>query len=144
MAGYSPTYNLEQQYRFQGLGYYQTPDNVRVYVLQGSIANVYGNNIYLLSSAGGVYAYDGGADFGTTLANSANLIAQLDASIYETPSLLTNAQPPLAPAAQVGVTGNQLTVHVAGLPVGTVFEVFVTVSDGFAATRTGFLVTVTA
>jgi hypothetical protein len=126
------------------LGYFTTSDNVKVYTLQGTINNKYGNSLYLLSSTGGLYAYDGGAEFGTTLGNSANLVAQLTPAVYTTPTLLTNAQPPQTPPAQVNVAGNQLTVNVAGLPVGTVFEVFVTVNDGVATSRSGFLVTVTA
>jgi hypothetical protein len=144
VAGYSLAYNLEQQYHFQGLGYFTTSDNVKVYTLQGTINNKYGNLLYLLSSTGGLYAYDGGTEFGTTVSNSANLIAQLTPAVYMTPTLLTNALPPQTPPAQVNVAGNQLTVNVAGLPVGTVFEVFVTVSDGVASSRSGFLVTVTA
>jgi hypothetical protein len=144
VAGYSLAYNLQQQYHFQGLGYFTTSDNVKVYTLQASTNNANGNPLYLLSSTGGLYAYDGGSEFGTTLSNSANLIAQLGAAVYTTPTMLTNAQPPQAPTAQVNVAGNQLTVNVTGASVGTVFEVFVTVNDGVSSSRSGFLVTVTA
>jgi hypothetical protein len=72
------------------------------------------------------------------------VIATLDPPVYITPTLLTIAHAPTAPAAIVGVSGNTLTVNVASLPVGTVFEVFVTASVGAETTRTGFVVTVTA
>jgi hypothetical protein len=144
VAGYSLPYSLQQQYQFQGLGYFTTSDDVTVYALQIAGTNPNGSSYYLLSASGGLYACDGGNEFGTTLANSANLVAQLSPSVFLTPSLLTNAQPPPAPAAQASVNGNQLTVNVAGLPVGTEFEVFVTVNDGIAPSRTGFVVNVTA
>jgi hypothetical protein len=57
--------------------------------------------------------------------------------------LLTKAQAPTAPSAIVNVSGATLTVNVGTVPVGTVFEVFVTVNDGAETSRTGFLVTVT-
>jgi hypothetical protein len=144
VAAYNPAYSLQQRYHFLGLGYYTTSDGVKVYSLQSATNNVNGNPLYLLSSTGGLYAYDGSSDFGTTLSNSANLVAQLGAAVYQTPSLLTNAQPPQAPAAQVNVAGNQLTLNVTGLSVGTVFEVIVVVNDGLATSQSSFLVTVTA
>jgi hypothetical protein len=65
--------------------------------------------------------------------------------VYNTPTLLSNAQPPATTAAiQHAVqapVGNHLTVNVAGLPVGTIFEVLVTVSDGAETSTTSFLVT---
>jgi hypothetical protein len=144
VAGYSPPFNLQQQYHFQGIGYSTTSDGVSAYVLSILGSNANGNQFYLLSTTGGLYAYDGGSKFGSTFANSANLIAQLGSAVYTVPSLLTNPKPPTTPAAKVNVVGNQLTVNVAGLSVGTIFEVFVTVKDGAETTTTGFLVTVTA
>jgi hypothetical protein len=44
----------------------------------------------------------------------------------------------------VSVSGNTLTVNVASVTPGTVFEVYVTVGDGAETQRTGFLVSVTA
>jgi hypothetical protein len=144
VIGYSAAYNLQQQYHFQGLGYYTTPDGVKVYALQSATPNANGNNFYLLTSSGAIYAYDGGSRFGTSLALSANLVRQLDPGLYLTPSLLTNAQRPVVPNARIVVVGNQLTIDVTGLSVGTTFEILVTVSDGLQTDRTGFLVTVTA
>jgi hypothetical protein len=144
VAAYSPAYSLQQQYRFQGLGYYTTSDGVKVYTLQSATNNANGNPLYLLSSTGGLYAYDGGAEFGTSISNSANLIAQLSPAVYQTPALLTSAQAPQTPPAQVTVAGNQLTLNVAGVSAGTVFEVIVAANDGLLTTRSTFLVTVTA
>jgi hypothetical protein len=144
VTGYSLAYNLQQQYQFQGLGYFTTSDGVTVYVLQAANNNANGNPLYLLSSAGGLYAYDGGSEFGTTLSNSADLKGQLSPATYQTPSLLTDARAPQTPPAQASVAGNQLTLNVTGLSAGTVFEVIVAVSDGLATNRSSFLVTVSA
>jgi hypothetical protein len=95
-----------------------------------------------------VYAYDASSSFGHSFGNSSGFVAQLDPSVFNTPTLLTNAQPAATTAAiQHAVqapVGNQLTINVAGLPVGTIFEVLVTVSDGAETSNVGFLVTVTA
>jgi hypothetical protein len=144
VAGYSAAFSLQQQYQFTGVGLITTTVNgvkTTAYVMH---SNVLGgvNGYYLLNSAGAVYAYDGSGDFSTSFANGANLIATLDPSVFATPTLLTNPASPVAPAAMVGVSGSTLTVNVAGLPTGTVFEVFVTASDGAESNRTGFLVTV--
>jgi len=51
----------------------------------------------------------------------------------------------VAPAgAVVNVAGNQLTVKAAGLQVGTVFEILLTVGGGAETANGSFLVTVTA
>jgi hypothetical protein len=121
-----------------------TADGVTAYVLSIAGNNPNGNQYYLINSNGAVYAYDGSGSYGHTFANSANLIATLGASVYNNPSLLTSAMVPTAPAAVVGVSGNTLSVNVANVTPGAVFEVFVTVSDGAETTRSGFLVTVTA
>ncbi len=142
VAGYSPAYNLQQVYHFTGVGFVNN-GGVSAYVLHSSVLGG-ADGYYLLKSDGGVYAYDGSGSYSHTFANSANLITTLDPSVYTTPTLLTNAQAPATPAAVAGVSGNTLTVNVAAVPVGTVFEVFVTASDGAETTRTGFLVTVTA
>jgi hypothetical protein len=142
VAGYSAEYSLQQQYQFQGLGYVTAGATAYVLTINGLNAN--GNPYYLLSSTGGLYAYDGSGSYAHTFANSANLIAQLSPNDYTTPTLLTNAKAPTAPAAEVNVAGDQLTVNVTGLAEGTIFEVFVTASDGAETSRTGFLVTVTA
>jgi hypothetical protein len=44
----------------------------------------------------------------------------------------------------VTVTGNMLSVNVAGVATGAVFQVIVTASDGAETTNTSFLVTVSA
>jgi hypothetical protein len=147
-VAYSATYALQQQYHFQGVGKATTGDGVSAYVLQVTGTNVFGNQYYLISSSGAVYAYDGSGSFGHSFGNSAGFVAQLDPSVFNTPTLLTNAQPPVTTAAiQHAVqapVGNQLTLNVTGLPVGTMFEVLVTVSDGAETSTTSFLVTVTA
>jgi hypothetical protein len=144
VAGYSPAYNLEQQYHFQGMGYFTTPDGTTAYVLSVAGMNANGNPYYLLKSDGALYAYDGSGSYSHTFANGANLIATLNSSYYSNPMLLTNAQAPATPPAMVSVNGNTLTVNVAAVPVGTVFQVVVTANDGAETTSTSFLVTVTA
>jgi hypothetical protein len=145
-VAYSAEYALQQQYHFQGVGNVTTPDGVTAYVLEINGTNPYGNPYYLLSSTGGLYAYDGSGSFSHTIANSANLIARLSTNDYTTPGLLTNASPPVTSAAiqqaVIAPVGNQVTLNVTGLPIGTVFEVLVTVSDGAETTQTNFLVTV--
>jgi hypothetical protein len=140
-AGYSPAYNLQQVYHFTGVGFV-TSGGVTAYVLHSNVLGSAGG-YYLLNSAGDVYAYDGSGNFAATVANSANLIATLDPSVYASPSLLTQAQAAATPGAVVSVSGNTLTVNVAGVSAGRVFEVFVTANDGAETTRTGILVTVT-
>jgi hypothetical protein len=142
VAGYNAAYNLQQVYQFTGVGL-STNNGVTAYVLSSSVLGGV-NGYYLLTNTGAIYAYDGSGNFNTTIGNSSNLIATLSPAVYTTPTLLTQAKAPVAPAATLGVNGNTLTVNVAGVPVGTVFEVFVTTSDGAETTRTGFLVTVTA
>jgi hypothetical protein len=144
VAGYSPAYDLQQQYHFSGMGYFTTMDGVTAYVLSVAGTNSNGNSFYLLKSDGGVYAYDGSGSYAHTFANSNNLVTTLSSSVYMNPMLLTNAQLPASPAALATVSGSTLTVNVASVPVGTIFRVFVTASDGAETTRTGFLVTVTA
>jgi hypothetical protein len=144
VAGYNPAYNLQQQYQFTGLGYFTTTVNgvaTTAYVLHSNVLGGVGG-YYLVSSGGGVYAYDGSGSYASTVANNANLIATLASGVYTTPSLLTAAQAAVAPAAVVTVSGDTLSVNVAGLPVGTVFEVIVTATDGAESNRTGFIVTV--
>jgi hypothetical protein len=141
-VGYSPAYNLQQQYGFMGQGYFSA-GGAMAYVLHSNVLGGTGG-FYLLSSSGGVYAYDGSGSYAHTFANSANLVAQLSPSVYMMPSLLTSAAAPTVSGAQVNVNNNMLTVNVSSVPVGTVFEVLLTASDGAQTQRTGFLVTVTA
>jgi hypothetical protein len=139
-VGYSPAYNLQQVYHFTGLGYVGV-GGVTAYVMQSGVSGG-ASGYYLLKSDGGVYAYDGSGSYAHTFANANNLITTLDPSAYNTPTLLTNAQPPSAPAAVVSVVGNTLTVNVSAVPVGTVFQVIVSAFDGAEVVRSGFLVTV--
>ena len=91
-VGYSPAYNLQQQYQFTGVGYFSTTVNgvsTTAYVLHSNVLGGVGG--YYLNSAGAVYAYDGSGSYASTFANSANLIANLSPSVFTTPTLLTNA-----------------------------------------------------
>jgi hypothetical protein len=139
-VGYSLPFNLEQQYKFKGLGY-ATSDGITAYLLSVAGDNGNGNSLYLLTATGALFAFDN-LSFATTVAGTP--LAQLDPSVFSTPSLLTNAQPPVKPAVTPTVTGNMLTLNVTGLPVGLVFQVLVTASDGAETGTTSFLVTVTA
>jgi hypothetical protein len=142
VAAYNPAYNLQQVYHFTGVGLL-TVGGVTAYVLQSSVLGGVGG-YYLLKSDGGVYAYDGSGSFAHSFGNASNRIASLDAGVFNAPTVLTNARVPPAPPAVVSLSGNTLTVDVSQVAVGTVFEVFVTGSDGAEPTRVGFRVTVTA
>jgi sugar lactone lactonase YvrE len=137
-VGFSLPFNLEQQYKFKGVGY-ATSDGITAYVLSVSGDNGNGNPFYLLTANGGLFAFDG-LSYATTVAGAP--LAQLDAAVFTTPSLLTNAQAPTKPAVLPVVSGNMLTVNVSGLPVGFVFQILVTASDGAETGTTSFLVTV--
>jgi hypothetical protein len=143
-AGYSAAYDLQQQYRFQGLGLVTDAAGVTAYRLQVSGDNGHGNPYYLLRADGAVYADDGSGSFAHAFADPANRVAVLDPSVFNVPTLLTYASAPAPPAASVSVSGSVLTVDVSGLAAGTVFRVFVTADDGAEMMRTSFLVTVTA
>jgi hypothetical protein len=145
----SATAALQQQYQFTPVGLYGTKvDGVttQAYVLYSAVPGGAGG-YYLLSSTGGLYAYDGSGSFANTFADEHNQIAQLSATVFNTPILLTQPTPVVLPANVVSVNNSvspaTLTLNVAGLPAGTLLEVFVTASDGAETTKTGFLVTVT-
>ncbi len=143
-VGYSAAFNLQQLYHFTAVGMRTDANNVQAFVLHSNLPGAVGG-FYILSSTGGVFASDGSATFGQVFANSKNFVAQLDPSVFTTPTLLTNAQPPSAvPAGVVSVSGNKLTISVLTLPVGTVFQVLVTANDGAETSQIAFLVTVTA
>jgi hypothetical protein len=142
VAAYNPAYNLQQIYHFTGLGQF-TIGGVTAYVLHSDVLGGVGG-YYLLRPDGSVYAYDGSGTFDHTFANGNNLIASLDPGVFIEPTVLTNARVPPTPPAAVSLSGNSLTVDVSQVGAGTVFEVFVTASDGAEPIRVGFRVTVTA
>jgi hypothetical protein len=142
----SAAYALQQQYQFTGVGLF-TAGGVTAYLLLSAVPGG-SQGYYLLSSTGGVYAYDGSGSFANTIAVSYNLVAQLTPAVYTTPTLLTAATP-ASPGATltvtpVNATTSTLSVNVAGVAPGTVFQVIVTASDGAETSRTSFLVTVTS
>jgi hypothetical protein len=143
-TGYSAAYSLQQSFHFKGMGYATTMDGVTAYVMTVTGNNQNGNQFYLISQSGAVYAYDGSGSYAHTFANSANLVASLSPAVYMNPSMLLAAMAPPAVAASVNVSGNVLSVNVANVPVGTMFQVNVTASDGAESSVTSFLVTVTA
>jgi hypothetical protein len=142
----SAPFALQQQYGFTQVGYI-TAGGVTAYVLRSDVPGGFGD-YYLLSSTGGVYAYDGSGNFASTFADGHNQIATLSSAVYTTPSLLTSAAPVVLPANVLSVNNNAtpatLTLGVAGLTPGTLLQVFLTGSDGAEITGTSFLVTVTA
>ncbi len=75
-----------------------------------------------------------------TMLSSTSLVATLDSSFYQDPSLLWNAQAVTAAPVTVTMVGNQLTVRPTAGFMGT-FNVQVTVSDGITSVRQSFLVT---
>jgi hypothetical protein len=91
VASYSMPYSLQQQYQFTGLGYFTASSTA--YVLTAANNNAFGNPYYLLSTTGGLYAYDGSGSYAHTFANVTPL-ANLGAGFYDDPTQLTNAQAP--------------------------------------------------
>jgi hypothetical protein len=91
VSSYSQLFSLEQQYRFQRLGYFHAGGTAYVFSAAGD--NTFGNAYYLLSTTGGLYAYDGSGNYATSFARTP--IATLSAEVYSDPTLLTNAQPPI-------------------------------------------------
>jgi hypothetical protein len=91
VASYSLPFSLQQQYQFTGLGYFTAGSTA--YVLTAANNNSYGNPYYLLSTTGGLYAYDGSGSYAHTFANVTPL-ANLGAGFYDDPTQLTNAQAP--------------------------------------------------
>jgi hypothetical protein len=131
--------------RARGVGQFNTTVGgvtTTAYVLQSTVPGGVGGYC-LLRSDGGAYAYDGSGEFSTTFANGHNLVAMLSPAVFTTPTLLTRATPTPA-GAIVGVTGNTLSLHVTGVPPGTLLEVFVTAFEGAETRRTNFLVNVMA
>ncbi len=140
-VGYSAAYDLQRLYKFTAVGMRTDNNGVQAFVLHSNLPGAVGG-LYILSSTGGVYASDGSATFGQVFASSKNLVARLDPSVFTTPTLLTNAQPPAAvPAGVVSVNAGVLTINASSLAVGTVFQVLVTASDGAETGQTSFLVT---
>jgi hypothetical protein len=74
-------------------------------------------------------------------------VAQLSASVYTTPTLLSQATEATLPANMLTVNNSAspatLTSNAAGVTPGTQLVVFVTASDGAEITRVSFLVNVT-
>jgi subtilisin-like proprotein convertase family protein len=88
---YSTLYNLQQQYQFQGIGYFTA--GATAYVLQASSNNSFSNPYYLLTANGNLYPYDGSGSYAHTIANVAPLTTTpLNPGVYVNPSLLLNAQ----------------------------------------------------
>jgi hypothetical protein len=147
-VGYSAAYTLEQQYKFVGMGN-ATSGGISAYVLAVNGKNINGSPYFLLTSNGNLYAYDGVSYSSTVNAGPPNssLIATLGAAVYNNPTLLTNAQPPTPPGITPTINGTpghySLSLNASSLPVGTVFQVLLTVSDGAESTTESFLVTVT-
>ena len=69
------------------------------------------------------------------------LVATFDSSFYQDPSLLWNAQPPVAAPATFAFTGNQLVVTPAASVIGT-FNVQVTLTSGAINLTQTFHITV--
>jgi len=127
-------YQLKQQLGLSYAGSYYT--------------NSWGQNEKWLEGSGGLWYIilpDGelrqwSSTLSATLAPAA-LIATLDSSYYDDPSLLWNAQPASAPAIGVSITGNQLTIQPPSGYTGS-FTVQVTMSDGQTSVSQSFQVTV--
>jgi hypothetical protein len=93
VSSYSLAFTLQQQYRFQGIGYFAS--GAPAYVLSSAVTNSFGNSYYLIRpSDGAIFAYDGSGSYAHTFANVAPL-ATLGSNVYADPTLLLNAQPPV-------------------------------------------------
>lgn len=129
-----PAYNLQRQYGFVFTGDYATG----VWGASEKWLKGKDGNWYCILPNGEVR--QGRASMAATLQSDA-LIATLDPAFYNDPSLLWNAQAPVAPRVTVIVQGNQLTVTPVNGFKGT-FYVEVTASDGYTSTTRDYLVTV--
>jgi hypothetical protein len=138
---YSQLYQVELQYDLSGAGYYDF--GAPAYVLTAPTDNTNGNPYYLLNTNGNLYEYDGSGSYAHTFADSSNLVATLDPSLYSDPSLLTNAKAPVAPTGVTAtLSGGTLTLNAPGSFVGT-FQVTVTATDGALTSTLTFQVTST-
>jgi hypothetical protein len=131
----SSLYQLNQQLQLQ-------PYNGSYYT------NLCGANEKWLVSASGVWyallpnghVYRWAGTFTTTV-QPANLVATLSTAVYADPTLLWQAQAPVAPAVTLSIKGNLLTLTPPPGYTGT-FTVAVAVTDGLATDRRTFTVTV--
>jgi hypothetical protein len=124
-------YNLDQQY---GIG-----------TNEGSIENNYWENYrglnerylagFFLLPNGALYQWGGSIEAST-------MIATLDSSYYNDPSLLSEAQTPAAESVIATISGSTLTIDPAVGFVGS-FQVTVAVTDGVDTSQQTFNVTVT-
>jgi hypothetical protein len=73
---------------------------------------------------------------------ASSLVATLDGTFYQDPSLLWNAQPPVTPSVSFAFSGNRMTVTPAANVAGT-FAVQVTMSAGQVNVSQTFNLTVT-
>lgn len=128
---------------------YQLKQALGLYALSSYFTNSFGlnekwlggtNGYYTLLPSGELRRWTGTA--GSTM-DPKNLIATLDPTYYNDPTLLLNAQPGVSAPIAVSVAGTQLTVAAAASASGS-YQVEVTASDGALAARQSFTVTIAA
>jgi hypothetical protein len=98
-VGYTRMFALQQQFQFQGMG--NSSAGALVYALHSNQPGPGVMGYYLLTPDGSLYAYDGTSP-ASSVANSANLVANLDPGVYANPALLldANASPDQYPQLQ--------------------------------------------
>ncbi len=140
VADDNPAFDLQQVYQFKAGGYFTA--GTTAYVLVARANNSFGNPYYLLSSQGGLYAYDGSGSYAHTFAG-VTPIAQLGSAVFDDPTQVLDAQAPAGPAPDVGVSvnGNVLTLTPPTGFLGS-FKVTVTADDGSGTAQQSFLVNV--
>jgi hypothetical protein len=121
-------YQLNQQYAFRPASaayYLNLTGNNEKWLIDKN------NQWYALLPTGKLYHWSLSI---TQTLTPANLVATLDPMFYTDPRLLTNANPPVAPALMFSFQGNQLTIQRPATLTG-VFFIDVTVSDGWLTTK---------
>ncbi len=133
----NPLFDLDRLYQFSPGGY--ATAGATAYVLSTGTINSFGNNFYLVSPQGNLYAYDGSGSYLHTF-NNVTPIAQVGVAVFATPSLLFAAQPPSGPPPAVGlsISGNTLTVTPPTGFIGS-FKVTVSATDGVGTATQQFL-----
>jgi hypothetical protein len=88
-VNYTTLYNLQQQYQFQGLGYFTA--DATAYVLHSNLPGAGVGGYYLLRADGTLVPYDGSGSYAYPFLNETP-IAHLDPAVYADPAELLDAK----------------------------------------------------
>jgi hypothetical protein len=109
VSSFNPLFNLQEQLRLRFLGNFVAGTAADVFAAAG--LNKFGNPYYVLSPAGALYAYDGNNNYANSFGGPP--VATLTPNVYQDPTLLTNAQPPVN-YSQLNALQTQFQFAVAG------------------------------